>query len=96
MIKHIVMFAFKDENKENNIQKVKELLESLTSKIDIIRSLEVGINFDKAPRAMDISLVTTFDSVEDLDSYAKNKEHQKVIEFIKEVTEYTKVVDYII
>jgi len=96
MIKHIVMFSFKDENKDENIDKVKNLLEGLSDKIDIIRSLEVGINFDKAPRAMDISLITTFDSVEDLDSYTKNEEHQKVISVIKEVTEYTKVVDYII
>jgi hypothetical protein len=89
------MFTFKEENKSNNIKKVKELLENLKDKIDVLESLEVGVNFDTAPRAMDMSLYTTFNSKEDLQSYVIDKEHQKVVAVIKEVTEYSKVVDYI-
>ena len=96
MVVHIVMFAFKDENKENNIKIIKELLEGLIMKIDVIKSLEVGINFDTAPRSMDLSLYTTFNTKEDLNSYVVNEEHQKVVSVIKEVTEYSKVVDYIV
>ena len=96
MVVHIVMFKFKDENKKQNILKVKELLENLKGKIDVINSLEVGVNFDTAPRAMDLSINLTFDRVEDLNSYVINDEHQKVVEVIKNVTEYSKVVDYII
>jgi len=94
MITHIVFLQFNDENKEQNIQKVKQLLEELPSKIDIIESLEVGINFNDAPRAMDMSLFTTFKTKEDLKIYATHPEHLKVIEVIREVTQYTKVVDY--
>ena len=95
MVVHIVMFKFKEENKQVNIQKAKELLENLTIKIDELQSMEVGINFDTAPRAMDLSIYTTFNSNEDLNSYAVHPEHLKVVEFIKEVTQYSKVVDYI-
>jgi len=96
MIKHLVMFKFKNENKDNNILEVKKLLEALENKISVIKSLEIGINFDTAPRAMDLSINLTFNTVEDLNSYVIHDEHQKVVTVIKNVTEYSKVVDYII
>ena len=95
MIVHIVMFQFKEEQKEENIINVKKLLEELPAKIDSIIDLDIGINFDTAPRAMDLSIYVTFDTKEDLDNYAIHPEHLKVVEVIKEVTEYSKVVDYI-
>lgn len=94
MVVHIVMFTFKDENKSANIEKAKELLNSLTSKIDELISIEVGVNFDTADRAMDLSLYSKFASKEDLNSYAVHPEHLKVVEFIKSVAQESKVVDY--
>ncbi len=96
MIKHIVLFKFHEENKEQNIQKAKEMLSVLPNVISELKGIEIGINFDSAPRAMDMSIYTTFDSVEDLNSYAVDPEHLKVVEFIKQVTEYSKVSDYVI
>jgi len=96
MIKHIVFIQFKEQNKEQNILKVKELLEQLPSKIHCLLDMEVGINFDNASRAMDLSLYSTFKTKEDLNTYAIHKEHLKVVSVIKECSEYTKVVDYII
>jgi len=95
MITHIVLFTFNEENKEQNIVEAKNMLESLITKIDCLKTIEIGINFDKAPRAMDLSLYSTFDTVEDLNSYAIHPEHLKVVDFIKSVTQYSKVVDYI-
>jgi len=94
MITHIVFFQFKDENKEQNITKAKIMLENLKSKINTIEDYEVGINFDKADRAMDMSLYSTFKTKEDLNSYATHSLHLEVVEFIKNVTQYTKAVDY--
>ena len=96
MIVHIVMFKFKDENKEANIQKAKEMLNALESKIEELLSIEVGINFDTAERAFDLSIYTKFNSKEDLNSYAVHPEHLKVVEFIKSVVTESKVVDYIL
>ena len=89
------MFTFKEENKESNILKTKELLTALVSKIEPLLSIEVGINFDTADRAMDLSLYSTFASKEDLNTYATHPEHLKVVEFIKTVVSGSKVVDYI-
>lgn len=96
MIVHIVMFKFKDENKEANIQEVKKLLNVLPDLIPNLKLMEVGINFTIADRAFDLSLYSKFDTKEDLDIYALHPEHLKVVEFIKSVTLESKVVDYIL
>jgi len=96
MIVHIVFFEFKDENKVSNMQKVKGMLEGLVEKIESLKSMEVGINFTDSPRALDMSLYSTFETKEDLKVYATHEQHLKVLEFIKEVTLQTKVVDYIV
>jgi len=95
MIKHIVFIKLKDNNKANAL-KIKELLGELPSKIEELIDIEVGLNFDTADRAMDLSLYSTFASKKDLEIYANHKEHVKVIDFIKTCADYTKVVDYII
>ena len=95
MIVHIVMFDFKEESKEENILKVKEMLETLPSKIDELFSMEVGVDFDRSERACDMSLYSTFQTKEDMSVYATHPAHLEVIAFIKEVVDKSRVVDYI-
>ncbi len=94
MIVHIVMFKFKDENKQENLLVVKSKLEELVSKIPTLNSIEVGINFVQEARAFDLSLYSTFNTKDDLKTYALHPEHLKVVELIKSVTLESKVVDY--
>jgi len=94
MIVHIVMFKFKEEDKQANLVKVRAILEQLPKKIDELISMEVGLNFDTADRAMDLSLYSTFKTKADLESYAIHPAHIKVVEFIKTVVTESKVVDY--
>ena len=94
MIVHIVMFNFKSENKEVNIIKAKKMLEALVEKIDPLLSMEVGIDFNGSERAMDLSLISTFETKEGLSTYAVHPAHLEVVAFIKEVTMLSKVVDY--
>ncbi|MFZ2891235.1 Dabb family protein [Sulfuricurvum sp.] len=96
MLVHIVMFQFKDENKEANLEKVKEMLEALPSKIDTLRSMEVGIDISKSERSFDLVLTSTFDDQEGLNVYVPHSSHQEVVSVIKEVTILSKVVDYIL
>jgi hypothetical protein len=88
------MFEFKDEDKESNIQKTKQMLEALVDKIEPLKKMEVGINFVPSERAFDLSLYSTFDDEEELNIYRVHPEHLKVVSFIKEVTKSSKVVDY--
>lgn len=94
MIVHIVFFKFKEEQKRENIQKTKEMLLELLDSVATLKSIEVGLNFANEERAMDLSIITHFDSIDDLQEYAVHPEHLKVVDFIKQVVEYSKVVDY--
>ena len=94
MVKHIVMIKFKPITSKDTILEIKKDIESLKDSIKEIKSMEVGLNFANEDRAMDLVLTAVFDNRDDLNIYAKDNTHQKVIQKIKEVAEYTKVVDY--
>lgn len=97
MLKHIVCWKIKGEDansKENDLKKMKELLDELPALINEIEAFEVGINFNESPAAYDISLFSVFASEEALDIYQKHPEHLRVAEFIKSVTLNRVVVDY--
>lgn len=68
MIRHIVMFKFKESaegrEKAGNIGALKSMLEALPSRIEEIRSFEVGVNFFAGMVAYDVVLVSEFESVE--------------------------------
>jgi Holliday junction resolvase RusA-like endonuclease len=100
MIKHVVMWRLKEKaegnTKEHNALEIKNQIEALKDKIDVIIDLEVGINFEESSQAYDIVLYSTFKSKEDLDNYQKNEEHLNAVKFIKEVVEKRVVVDYIV
>jgi hypothetical protein len=94
MVVHIVMIKFKDGVLREQMLEVKSEIEALKDKIDAVESMEVGLNFADEDRAMDLALISTFKSREDLNSYAKDPIHLEVIKKIKSVADYTKVVDY--
>ena len=95
MLVHIVMFQFKEENKEANLARVKTMLEALPSKIETLKSMEVGIDVSHSERSFDMVLVSKFDDQAGLDIYVPHSEHQAVVSVIKEVTSMSKVVDYL-
>jgi hypothetical protein len=95
MIVHIVMFKFKEENKAENIARVKQMLEALPEKITPLLSMEVGVNFSGSDRAMDLVLTSTFETEEGLKTYAVHPQHMQVVAVIGEVTEMSRVVDYV-
>ena len=99
MIKHIVMWKFKDfaENNEKkvNLEKAKELLLELKVKIPCILSIEVGINIDvDDAAAYDIVLYSKFLNIDAAKEYQNHPEHKKVAEFITKVRENKVFVDY--
>jgi hypothetical protein len=93
MVKHIVFFKLKDSSQSTS-KKVKERLLTMKENIEVLRAIEVGINFAKEERAYDLALLTDFDSQEDLDTYALHPFHQEIITYMKSVSLSSKVVDY--
>lgn len=95
MVVHIVMLKFKDENKKENLERIKQMLESLVEKIEPLLSMEVGIDFMQSERSFDLVLISTFKDKEGLSVYATHPEHINVINVIKQATVISKVVDYV-
>lgn len=95
MLVHIVMFQFKEENKEANLAQVKMMLEALPNKIGTLKSMEVGIDISRSDRAFDLALISMFEDQAGLNEYAMHPEHLEVVSVIKEVTTLSKVVDYV-
>ena len=98
MIKHIVLWKLKDsaegKPKPELLRNLKAALEGLKGKIREIEALEVGVNFNPADTACDVSLYTEFKNREDLDRYQKHSEHLKVAELVKKVAAERRVSDY--
>jgi hypothetical protein len=94
MVKHLVFFRIKDENKAENAKAIKEKLESLKKKIPFILEFEIGLNEVPGERAWDISLASAFENMDDLNSYRVHPEHLKVVEFIAKYKTDSAAVDY--
>ncbi|TAJ13417.1 Dabb family protein [Marinilabiliaceae bacterium JC017] len=99
MIKHVVLFKFKsfsnDEEKNTKCEEIKNALLALDNKIEELLSIEVGIN-SNPNESFDLSLITTFNSMEALHTYAVHPDHLKVGAIIREILEERSCVDYTI
>ena len=94
MIKHIVFWTLKEENKANDLKELKDRLLQLPSQIKEIVELEVGVNYNQDATAFDVSLYSTFRSKADLDAYQVHPAHQKVVSYMKTIVKNRAVVDY--
>lgn len=96
MIRHIVMWrlAPSPDMAERAIA-IKENLEALKDKIDLIVDIEVGININTSDTVSDVVLVSTFNSVEELNEYQNHPAHKAVgATFVKPFVEERRVCDY--
>ncbi len=93
MIKHVVFFKLQS-NSDDGCKVLKNKLEAMKGKIELLKGIEVGIDTNRSDRAWDVCLITEFNSREDLKSYASNPVHLEVIKYIKSNNIITSVVDY--
>lgn len=96
MVRHIVAWKMaQTDDKEQKMLKIKEELEALKDKIDVIADIEVGINFNESDGASDIVLVSTFKSKEDLNTYQLHPEHVAVAaNYVRPNVCERRVIDY--
>ena len=93
MIKHIVMWKFKEGEQENMLL-FRDRLLALKGKIPEIRAMEVGININPSDRSYDAVLVSEFDSLEALKAYSTNPLHVEVSNFCKTIRTSSVSCDY--
>ena len=93
MVKHIVMFKLIEKNK-TNIEKVVNALKRLEGNIDVLRSIEIGVDFAQSERSYDIVLTTEFENREGLEIYGPHPNHLPVVEIIRSLCSGSVTVDY--
>lgn len=94
MIKHIVCFKLKDNSPEKKQEAANRLL-SMKGKIELIKDIEVGIDFLESERSYDIILQVTLDSKEALDAYQNDEYHCSYVKtYMHKVRAASVAVDY--
>ena len=98
MIKHIVMWNFKEhaegKSRRENMEIVRDALYALTSEVEEIKSMEIGFDLSGTDASADICLVTEFESLDTLKVYAEHPKHLEVAVYVRRVAESRKVIDY--
>ena len=92
MIKHIVMWKFK----ENEEEKMKEFLDGLNCLKNIIpeiKNIETGVNINPQNEYNAI-LISEFETMEDLERYKNHPEHIKLSNFCKSIRLDRQAIDY--
>lgn len=76
MVKHIVSFKLSgtDAERREVAEKFKAALLALPEQIEVLRSMEVGINENPAEQ-WDVVLVAVVDTMADVEVYAKHPAH---------------------
>jgi len=91
MIKHIVMWKFLPD-KEKEINEFLDGLRSLYGVIPQIKSQEIGVNC--SPDQYDAVLISSFDSLDDLQAYKTDPRHVKVSALCKSIRSSRAAVDF--
>ena len=94
MIKHVVMWKFKDDVAGADKLEMKRQLESLKGVVPSLLQIEVGMDVVGTDQSKDMVLTTLFNSLSDLQAYADHPAHLQVGTFIKPLVCERAVVDH--
>ena len=92
MIRHIVMFRFKEEadgkSREENVLATKAMLDALPEKIPQILNSRTYINTEGAnPENAHLILISEFESLKTLEEYLVHPDHKAVGAFMRPLRE---------
>lgn len=94
MFTHVVFFKLKDKSKEN-IEKAKSILMRTEGKVPTLKTIKVGVDVVRSARSYDLALITTFDSLEDMDAYQVHPVHvDEVLAHLRPMLESSAAVDF--
>ena len=74
MVKHIVCFKLKD-NSEENCKKAQEVLLSMKDNVELLRDIQVGVDFLHSERSCDVVLEVVVDDRAALEAYQNHPYH---------------------
>ena len=98
MIKHVIMFKFKEEfegkTKAENIQTVAEMSRNLVGKIPTLRESSTNINCNPSPINYDLVIELAFDDMQGMGEFHVHPLHMELVKFADAATESICAVDY--
>ena len=96
VLKHIVLYKFKDSLTQEQVDEVIKTFNALPSKIPGILGYEAGTNVSNEGKSEGLthSFVLTFKNMEDLDAYIAHPAHQAYVDIVKNRREKVVVFDY--
>jgi hypothetical protein len=96
VLRHIVMYKFKDEVKEPEIKEVINTFADLPKKIDGIVAFEHGPNVSPEGKSDGLTycFVVSFESEAARDKYLKHPAHDEYVKVVKDRREKVVVFDY--
>ena len=96
LLRHVVMFGWKDGTDPEYINKIVTAFKELKSKITLIKSFEWGTN--SSPEGLNNGLthcfVATFSSDADRDAYLVHPAHKAFVALLKPAPDKITVLDY--
>ncbi len=96
MLRHLVMFQFKETSSKEEVQKVVDAFRSLKVSIPQVASFEYGTN--NSPEGLDNGFthcfLVTFKSDADREVYLPHPKHKEFVEVLKPHLEKVQVLDY--
>ncbi len=96
MLKHVVLFKFKEGTTPEKIKEVENAFASLPGKIDIIKGFEAGTNVSVENRSDGFThcFILSFSSAADRDAYLIHPEHKEFGKSLGGCLDKVLVVDY--
>ena len=97
MVKHIVLWnfveGFSEEQKKEAAGKMKSLLEPIRELVP--GAVEIQVLYNELPSSnRDVALISTFESVEALETYQKHPAHVEAGKYVRSVTCDRACLDY--
>lgn len=96
LLRHVVMFGWKDGTDTGQINKIVAAFKELPSKISLIKSFEWGTN--NSPEGLNQGLthcfLVTFRSEADRDAYLVHPAHKEFVNLLKPAPDKITVLDY--
>lgn len=96
MLRHVVLFKFKDASSPDDVKKVEAAFRALPSKIREIKAFEWGTNNSPEGLAQGFThcFFVTFSSEQDRAAYLPHPAHQAFVDVLKPHMDKVLVIDY--
>lgn len=94
MLKHVVLFKFKPETTEAQIEQLATSLGALPEVIEEVREFVFGRDIVGSERSYDFGLVSSFDDLAAMQRYQVHPDHQAVGAHIRQICSCVVAVDF--